>query len=134
MASGQRLIQKSELGTTTYVVVSGTVRVHDGDVELATLGEGEVVGELAALDPEPRSASVTALEDSLLLALENGPLLELIGARPEVTRGLFHFLARRVRQRASAPTARSCRAGAELAAGLDVDGARSGDRRIGLPG
>ena len=78
--------------------------------------------------------SVTTLEGSLPLALDDGPLLELVDDRPEVARGLVRFLARRVRQRASAPAARSCRAGAELAAGLDVDGAGSGGRRIGFPG
>jgi CRP-like cAMP-binding protein len=78
--------------------------------------------------------SVTTLEGSLPLALDNGPLLELVDDRPEVARGLIRFLARRIRQRAPAPAARSRRAGAELAASFDVDGAGSGGRRIGFPG
>ena len=97
--AGQRLIEQGELGTTMYVVVSGAVRVHAGEAELAVLRERDVFGELAALDPEPRSASVTAVEDALLLALEHAPLLELIGDRPEVARGVIRYLCDRVRRR-----------------------------------
>lgn len=98
-APGQRIIEKGELGTAMYILVTGSVRAHDGDVVLARMGEREVFGELAALDPEPRSASVTAEEDSVLLALEHAPLMELIGDRPEVARGVIRFLCQRVRTR-----------------------------------
>lgn len=97
---GDPVIVQGDLGTTMYVVASGSVRVHNETTTLATLGERAVFGELAAIDPEPRSASVTAQEDTLLLALENGPLLELMGERPEVAIGITRFLCRRVRERA----------------------------------
>jgi CRP-like cAMP-binding protein len=98
-APGQRIIEKGELGTAMYILVTGSARAHDGDVVLATMGERDVFGELAALDPEPRSASVTAEEDSVLLALEHAPLMELIGDRPEIARGVIRFLCQRVRAR-----------------------------------
>ena len=96
---GQRIIEKGELGTAMYILVTGSARAHDGDVDLATMGERDVFGELAALDPEPRSASVTANEDSVLLSLEHAPLMELVGDRPEVARGVIRFLCQRVRAR-----------------------------------
>lgn len=100
VAPGQRIIEKGELGTTMYILVTGSARAHNGDVVLATMGERDVFGELAALDPEPRSASVTANEDSVLLALDHAPLMELIGDRPEVARGVIRFLCKRARERA----------------------------------
>jgi len=96
---GQRIIEKGELGTAMYIIATGSARAHDGETVLATMGERDVFGELAALDPEPRSASVTAEEDSVLLALEHAPLMELIGDRPEVARGVIRFLCARVRAR-----------------------------------
>ncbi len=99
VAPGQRIIEKGELGTAMYILATGSARAHDGDVVFTTMGEREVFGELAALDPEPRSASVTANEDSLLLSLDHAPLMELIADRPEIARGVIRFLCGRVRAR-----------------------------------
>ena len=60
---GERVITKDEVGTSMYIIIDGTVQVHDGDVEFAILGQNDVFGELAVLDPEPRIASVTAIEN-----------------------------------------------------------------------
>ncbi len=94
---GDEVVSKGDVGSNMYVIVSGSVRVHDGPQVFAKLGEGEVFGELAALDPEPRSASVTANEDTLLLSLDNGPLLELVSEHPEIAGATIRFLCRRVR-------------------------------------
>jgi len=55
------VIVEGELGTSMYILVSGKVRVHSGDRHFAELGEGAVFGELAALDPEPRSSTEQTL-------------------------------------------------------------------------
>lgn len=61
------------------------------------LGERNVVGEMAALDPEPRSASVSALDDSLLLKLTSEDLDLLMSEDVEVARGIIQTLCRRLR-------------------------------------
>ena len=61
------------------------------------LGERYVVGEMAALDPEPRSASVSALDDSLLLKLTSEDLDLLMSEDVEVARGIIQTLCRRLR-------------------------------------
>ena len=67
-----------------YIIVDGLVRVHDSECTLNYLGKEDVLGEMAALDPEPRSATVSDMvEDyqyaqqfgcltSAAVALENG--------------------------------------------------------------
>lgn len=60
IAGGETVLTKGDSGSTMYFIASGKVRVHDGEVVLATLGTGEVFGEMAALDADVRSASVTA--------------------------------------------------------------------------
>lgn len=90
---------KGEVGDSLYIVVSGQVRVHDGDFTINLLGESEVFGEMALLDPETRMASVTAAKDSLLLRLEQESFFELIDTRSEVARGIIRVLSSRLRQR-----------------------------------
>jgi len=65
---------------------------------IATLGPGEVFGELAALDPEPRMASVTVTQPSLLLRMNHADLDELIAEHPEVAIGIIRVLCRRLRK------------------------------------
>lgn len=96
--AGETIIHKGELGSSMYIVVDGTVRVFEGDTELTTLGKRAVFGDLAALDPEPRSASVQAIEECTLLKLEGESLYELMAGNKEVTRGIIHVLCDYVRQ------------------------------------
>ena len=65
-----------------YAVVRGRLRVHHGERTITQLGPGSTVGELAALVPEPRSATVTALEPTTLLRIDRPLLEELLADRP----------------------------------------------------
>ena len=69
-SEGEVIIREGDLGTSMYIVASGKVRLFTNDTELGTLGNRAVFGELAALDPEPRAASIEALEDCILLRLD----------------------------------------------------------------
>lgn len=94
---GNMIFEKGDLGTKLYAILSGRVRVHDGQQTLAHLGQGEIFGEMAAIDTQPRSASVTAEEETLLLCLEQGQLLDLMSRRSEVGLGIMRALSRRFR-------------------------------------
>lgn len=65
---GHRIFDKGDAGESMYIVVSAQVRVFDGDKTLSVLGDRELFGELALLDPEPRSASVETMTDTRLFA------------------------------------------------------------------
>lgn len=93
----ETIFQKGDTGHSLYIVVEGSVRVHDGNTTIATLGRGEVFGELAALDPEPRSASVTTIEPALLLRMRHAELGELMSEHAEVAIGIIRILCRRLR-------------------------------------
>jgi CRP/FNR family transcriptional regulator, cyclic AMP receptor protein len=97
VSPGEEIIREGELGTSMFIIVEGRVRVHFQGKEVAVLGSGASFGELAALDPEPRSASVTALNDALLLELEGSALYTLMSKRPDVARAIIHILCQRVR-------------------------------------
>ncbi len=68
------------------------------EVAYAMIEAGSHVGELAALDGEPRSASVEALDDCLIAALPSGPFHELLLAHRELAVTLLKNLARIIRR------------------------------------
>ena len=97
--AGETIFSQGDLGTSLYIIAEGKVRVHDGDRTLNFLGKRDVFGEMSALDPEPRSATVTAVEDTHLLRLDRKPLFALMNQRSEVTQGIIHVLCGRLRAR-----------------------------------
>lgn len=99
VAPGDMIIEQAEWGTSMYVVVSGTVRVLVGDTAVAELESGQVFGELAALDPEPRMATIVAgPEEVHLLRLEREELFDLMTEQIEVAYGIVRFLCGRYRE------------------------------------
>ena len=57
---GEVLMEEGAVEAHLYAIVKGRVRVHRGDRTIVELGPGTTVGELAALVPAPRTATVTA--------------------------------------------------------------------------
>jgi len=100
--AGETIIEKDDIGRAMYIIVQGKVRVHDGKRTIAILGERDVFGELAALDPEPRMASVAAVEDTHLFQLNQDALYELMAEHIEVVRGIIRVLCQRLRAKAEA--------------------------------
>jgi CRP-like cAMP-binding protein len=81
-----------------YVIIEGLVRVHIGEQTIVELSEGDLVGELAALDPEPRSASVSAIDPTTLCKIEQSTLQGLMADYPEIVQGIVKELAHRLRE------------------------------------
>lgn len=93
----EMVYEKGGSGRTMYIIVSGAVKVHDGDRTFVTLGERDFFGELTTLDPAPHSATVTATEPTRLLGLDREVLYELMSDHPEVLREIIHELCDRLR-------------------------------------
>mgnify|MGYP001353018282 CR=1 FL=1 len=97
--AGDTIFSKGDSGESLYVIVQGEVNVHDGGLDLKRLKDKSVFGELAVLDPEPRSASVTAITDTHLLRLDSEAFLELMSGNMEVVRGVLSVLCDRIREK-----------------------------------
>lgn len=99
LAAGRPLFARGDPATDLFVIVTGSLRVHDQDRTIDLLGPGEVVGELALLDDTVRSATVTGVTDALLLALDRASLDELVADHPAFATGLIQVLTARLRAR-----------------------------------
>ena len=95
--AGDVLIREGEMGDALYLVVEGTVRVRKGEREVAELGEREVFGEMALLDPAPRSATVEAATDVTLLRIRREDFADVMAENPDIARGVIQVLTRRLR-------------------------------------
>lgn len=97
LPTGHVLVRQGEDGSGLFRIVSGAVRVvHDGGT-VARLGPGEIVGELAVIDRQPRLAQVVAVEPTVCLALAAGDLEAVMRREPAVAIALLRVLARRLR-------------------------------------
>ena len=96
--AGEAVLREGEHGDALYFVVSGTAHVHRAGRSIGELTDRAVFGEIALLDPGPRSASVDARTDLVLLRIGRDDFVELLSARPEVPLGIIKMLARRLRE------------------------------------
>jgi CRP/FNR family transcriptional regulator len=100
--AGTRVFHEGDRSDACYIVREGSFRVtrehSDGRaITLATLGPGEVFGELAMLDGDLRSASAESLTDGELLALPAVDVKALLARHPEISVKLVAALVRRLR-------------------------------------
>ena len=98
LAPATTFIHEGAVEDCLSLIVEGEVRVHSRDRTIITLGGGQAVGELAVLDPEPRSASATTVTDVLVLRLTKEPFDEVMADRPELAQGVIGSLCRRIRE------------------------------------
>jgi serine/threonine protein phosphatase PrpC/CRP-like cAMP-binding protein len=72
------IVEEGQTGEELFIVLTGRVRVHKDVQTLVEFGEGEHFGEMALIDREPRSATVTATEDTRLLAMQRSDFFHVI--------------------------------------------------------
>ena len=93
----EALMEEGAVEAHLFVIVAGRVRVHRGDRTVVELGPGATVGELAVLAPAPRAASVTAIEPTHVLRVDQAVLDELLVDWPELAHGVIAELVSRLR-------------------------------------
>ncbi len=94
---GEVLFNQGEFGDTCYLVMEGAISIRIADFEVKLLGVGEVFGEIALLDGEPRSASAVARGHTRLVSISAESFHSLIMTYPSVAIALMRTLTRRMR-------------------------------------
>ena len=95
--AGTTLMEQGSPGAEAFVIASGTVSVVRDGRELAQLGPGAVVGELALVDQAPRSATVVAETDMVVFVLSTRDFVQLLDECPTVGRRVIAQLGQRLR-------------------------------------
>jgi CRP/FNR family transcriptional regulator, cyclic AMP receptor protein len=99
--AGQHILREGFSAEAFYVVLEGEA-VVTGRPAASPLRAGDFCGELGLLDGTPRSASVIAETDVVVVKLPRKEFLDLVDHRPEIARALLADLAGRVRRLESA--------------------------------
>ena len=76
--AGDLIVRQGDVGDSYFAIADGTVEILRDDVHQNTLGRGDGFGEVALIDNVPRTATVRALTDTMLVAVERTPFLVAI--------------------------------------------------------
>ena len=100
---GQTIFQKDDTGSSMMAVLRGRVRISVMSAEgkemvLNVISPGEVFGEIALLDGQPRSADATAIEETALLVVERRNFLPFLTGNQDLMLRLLAVLCARLRQ------------------------------------
>lgn len=96
LAAGDQIIKEGDIGDCMYFVYKGVMNVHKEAHILAEIPPKSIFGELSLLTNEPRLASITAKESSILLRLDQADFYKRIGKIPEVSQAFLQILVQRL--------------------------------------
>lgn len=96
------LVREGEESTEMYYLQSGTLAVFkrkgDQEHQIGTIISGELVGEMSFLDKNPRSASVKAMSESVLVVIPVDKLEHTLETMPKWFSALLNTLTERLRK------------------------------------
>ncbi|HKG64751.1 MAG TPA: cyclic nucleotide-binding domain-containing protein [Solirubrobacteraceae bacterium] len=81
---GKELVREGDFGHEFFLIVDGTAEVVRGGARIAERGPGEFFGEMALLDEERRTATVTAKSPMRVLVMTRQNFRALDGTAPEI--------------------------------------------------
>ncbi len=107
---GEVIVREGDRAAGCFILLSGRVEVIKGadtpkPVVLAKMGTGELFGEMAMIDDQPRSATVQAVEPTECVALRRSDFMAELRQRPEIAVHMLPMLVRRLREAREGPTA-----------------------------
>jgi CRP/FNR family cyclic AMP-dependent transcriptional regulator len=100
--AGTTIFAKGDPGTSLFAVCAGTVKIsnqsHQGkDAVFNLINAGEIFGEIALLDGQPRTAEAVALSDCELMVIDRRDFIPLVKSEPEIALKLIEVLCARLR-------------------------------------
>jgi CRP-like cAMP-binding protein len=97
LAAGDFLFRRGDPAQSLYVVKSGELQIGDGNVIYETVTAGGIVGEMALVDGEPRSASVKALSAAEVIPIDQKRFLFMVQQTPFFAIRLMRVITQRLR-------------------------------------
>lgn len=94
IAAGEEIVHEDAFGRECFVVIDGEFRVQLDERDV-TVGPGAVIGELSLITLKPRTASVTAVTDSVVYVLNRAEFATLLDVCPKLSRVVLDGAVRR---------------------------------------
>jgi CRP-like cAMP-binding protein len=106
LSKDEVLFYKGDGGDSLFIINKGRVKIvtqdsQENEVVLNQVGAGEIIGEMALLDHEPRSAGVVALEETSVMELSREDFMEILSRQPELALSVIRSLISRLRHNTS---------------------------------
>src|ERR1700733_2965550 len=95
--AGEVIFNQGDAAAEFFVIQSGKVEIRLGTRLLSRLGEHDIFGEMALIDPAPRSASAVAATDVEVVPVGEKQFLFLVSRTPHFALNVMRTLARRLR-------------------------------------
>ncbi|MGE5548260.1 MAG: cyclic nucleotide-binding domain-containing protein [Solirubrobacterales bacterium] len=95
--AGQKVFKEGERGDRAYLIQDGTIEINKNGVTLATLGKGELFGEMALVDDQPRMATANAVTDVSVVVISRDVFREKLAKADPFIRGLLNIFVRNIR-------------------------------------
>ena len=97
LAPGEVLFEKGEPGRFIYVVKSGDLQIIDGNFVYETVSAGGILGEMALVDAGPRSATVRAIKQSVVIPVDERRFLFMVQQTPFFAIRVMRVMSARLR-------------------------------------
>ena len=98
---GEIICREGDQANSMYVIRSGKVdiikRSSDGEVKLTTLKNGDIFGEMSLFDHMPRSATVKAVGETVILSIDKKGFFSKISNDPSLTFNILEGMSKRIR-------------------------------------
>jgi CRP-like cAMP-binding protein len=98
LPAGHVLMREGENGSQMFIIASGEARVEHGGRQIAVLGPGAVLGEMALVAEGPRVATATLTKPAHLFVLAHREFHSLMETQPSVRDCVLNEVARRLRE------------------------------------
>lgn len=101
--AGKLVFSRGDAGDQMFAILTGRIRLalsnaRGREIVLRTLGPGDILGEMALIDGEPRSADATAAEDTTCLVLTRARFEAVAADRPDVGMAMARHLSSHLRR------------------------------------
>ena len=98
VSSGQTIITEGEEGTSLFIVISGRVGVYKGEKFINEIGAGGLLGEMAIIEKQCRSATIKTLAETSFLIIEGEDFIRLLERNSSISGSVIKTLAGRIRK------------------------------------
>lgn len=95
--AGQSVFKEGDMGDRAYLIQDGQIEITKNGLILGTLGKGQMFGEMALVDDQPRMANAKALTDVSVVIIGRDAFREKLAKADPFIRGLLNIFVRNIR-------------------------------------